>query len=65
MADGRALLRARQFFEPRQRSADGWNEASTYARDWEASYRRRWQHEIRLESEESAEHLDHGRSDPK
>ena len=42
---GRALLRAQQFFEPRQRSADGWNEASTYARDWEASYRRRWQHD--------------------
>ncbi len=45
MSQGRALLRARQFFEPRQRSADGWNEASTYARDWEASYRRRWQHD--------------------
>jgi len=45
MTDGRALLRARQFFEPRQRSADGWNEVSTYARDWEAAYRRRWQHD--------------------
>jgi nitrate reductase / nitrite oxidoreductase, alpha subunit len=45
MADGRALLRARQFFEPRQRSADGWNEVSTYARDWEQSYRRRWHHD--------------------
>jgi nitrate reductase / nitrite oxidoreductase, alpha subunit len=45
MTEGRALLRARQFFEPRQRSADGWNEASTYARDWEESYRRRWQHD--------------------
>ena len=45
MSEGRALLRARQFFEPRQRSADGWNEASTYARDWEAAYRRRWQHD--------------------
>ncbi len=45
MSDGRALLRARQFFGPRARSADGWNEASTYARDWEAAYRRRWQHD--------------------
>ena len=26
MSDGRALLRARQFFGPRDRSADGWNE---------------------------------------
>ena len=45
MSQGRALLRARQFFGPRQRSADGWNEASTYARDWEQAYRRRWQHD--------------------
>ncbi len=45
MAEGRALLRARQFFEPRQRSEDGWNERSTYSRDWEAAYRRRWQHD--------------------
>ncbi len=45
MSQGRALLRARQFFGPRQRSADGWNETSTYARDWEAAYRRRWQHD--------------------
>ena len=45
MSKGRALLRARQFFGPRERSADGWNEASTYARDWEAAYRRRWQHD--------------------
>jgi nitrate reductase alpha subunit len=45
MTEGRALLRARQFFEPRQRSADGWNEHSTYSRDWEAAYRRRWQHD--------------------
>jgi nitrate reductase / nitrite oxidoreductase, alpha subunit len=42
---GRALLRAEQFFTPRQRSADGWNEHSTYARDWEGAYRRRWQHD--------------------
>ncbi len=45
MSEGRALLRARQFFGPSDRSADGWNEASTYARDWEAAYRRRWQHD--------------------
>ncbi len=45
MTESRALLRARQFFEPRQRSADGWNERSTYSRDWEAAYRRRWQHD--------------------
>lgn len=32
MPDGRALLRARQFFEPRQRSANGWNERSTTVR---------------------------------
>ena len=45
MSKGHALLRARQFFGPSDRSADGWNEASTYARDWEAAYRRRWQHD--------------------
>jgi nitrate reductase alpha subunit len=45
VAEGRALLRARQFFEPRQRSADGWSERSTYSRDWEAAYRHRWQHD--------------------
>jgi len=45
VSEGRALLRARQFFGSSDRSADGWNEASTYARDWEASYRRRWQHD--------------------
>ena len=45
MAEGRALLRARQFFEPRQRSAEGWSERSTYAREWEEAYRRRWQHD--------------------
>jgi nitrate reductase alpha subunit len=43
--EGRALLRARQFFGPRDRSADGWNERSTYSRDWEDAYRRRWQHD--------------------
>lgn len=30
MPEGRALLRARQFFGPRDRSEDGWNERSTY-----------------------------------
>ena len=45
MSDGRALLRARQFFGRRARSADGWSELSTYSRDWESSYRRRWQHD--------------------
>ncbi len=45
MSDGRALLRARQFFGPRERSAEGWSELSTYSRDWESSYRRRWQHD--------------------
>ena len=45
MADGRALLRARQFFGSRDRSAEGWSELSTYSRDWESSYRRRWQHD--------------------
>ncbi len=39
MSEGRALLRARQFFEPRQRSEEGWSERSTYARDWEQAYR--------------------------
>ena len=45
MSEGHALLRARQFFGPRRRSADGWNERSTYSRDWESAYRRRWQHD--------------------
>ncbi len=45
MSEGRARLRARQFFGPSQRSADGWNEVSTYARDWERAYRNRWQHD--------------------
>ncbi|HSJ16891.1 MAG TPA: molybdopterin-dependent oxidoreductase [Solirubrobacterales bacterium] len=45
MTQGRALLRARQFFGPRDRSADGWSEHSTYSRDWEGAYRRRWQHD--------------------
>jgi nitrate reductase / nitrite oxidoreductase, alpha subunit len=45
MSEGRALLRARQFFGPRDRSADGWSERSTYSRDWESAYRRRWQHD--------------------
>jgi nitrate reductase alpha subunit len=45
MNEGRALLRAQQFFTPRQRSADGWSERSTYSRDWEGAYRRRWQHD--------------------
>jgi len=39
------LLRARQFFGPRERSPDGWNERSTYSRAWESAYRRRWQHD--------------------
>ena len=39
------MLRARQFFGARERSADGWNERSTYSRDWEGAYRRRWQHD--------------------
>jgi len=42
---GRARLRARQFFGPSDRSDDGWNEVSTYARDWERAYRERWQHD--------------------
>jgi nitrate reductase / nitrite oxidoreductase, alpha subunit len=45
MSEGRALLRARQFFGPTRRSADGWSEESAYSRDWEAAYRRRWQHD--------------------
>jgi nitrate reductase / nitrite oxidoreductase, alpha subunit len=45
VTDGRALLRARQFFGPRDRSADGWSERSTYSREWERAYRRRWQHD--------------------
>jgi nitrate reductase alpha subunit len=45
MGEGRALLRARQFFGPRDRSAEGWSERSTYSRAWESSYRRRWQHD--------------------
>jgi nitrate reductase alpha subunit len=45
MASGRALLRARQFFGPRDRSAEGWSERSDYSRAWESAYRRRWQHD--------------------
>ncbi|HET8976402.1 MAG TPA: nitrate reductase subunit alpha [Solirubrobacterales bacterium] len=45
MSDSRALLKARQFFGPRRRSAEGWSEASTYSREWEKAYRRRWQHD--------------------
>ena len=45
MAEGRALLRARQFFGPRDRSAEGWSERSNYSRAWESAYRRRWQHD--------------------
>jgi nitrate reductase / nitrite oxidoreductase, alpha subunit len=45
MSDGRALLRAQQFFGARARSADGWSENLGYSRDWEAAYRRRWQHD--------------------
>ncbi len=45
MSDGRALLRAQQFFGTRARSAEGWSENLGYSRDWEAAYRRRWQHD--------------------
>jgi nitrate reductase / nitrite oxidoreductase, alpha subunit len=45
VAGGRALLRARQFFGARDRSAEGWSERSTYSRAWESAYRRRWQHD--------------------
>ncbi len=45
MSEGRALLRARQFFGPRDRTADGGSERSTYSRAWESAYRRRWQHD--------------------
>jgi nitrate reductase alpha subunit len=45
MAEGRAFLRARQFFGPTDKNAEGWSESSTYSRAWEASYRRRWQHD--------------------
>ncbi|HEY1277397.1 MAG TPA: nitrate reductase subunit alpha [Thermoleophilaceae bacterium] len=45
MAASRSLLRARQFFGPRDRSAEGWSERSTYSRAWESAYRRRWQHD--------------------
>ena len=45
MSEGRALLKARQFFGARERSADGWSERSNYSRAWESAYRRRWQHD--------------------
>jgi nitrate reductase / nitrite oxidoreductase, alpha subunit len=45
MAEGRSLLRARQFFGSRDRSAEGWSEHSMYSRAWESAYRRRWQHD--------------------
>jgi nitrate reductase / nitrite oxidoreductase, alpha subunit len=44
-ARGTGLLRAAQFFGPRERSAEGWSERSTYSRAWESAYRRRWQHD--------------------
>ena len=44
-ARGTGLLRAVQFFGPRERSAEGWSERSTYSRAWESAYRRRWQHD--------------------
>jgi nitrate reductase alpha subunit len=45
MAEGRVLLRARQFFGTRDRSAEGWSEHSNDSRAWESAYRRRWQHD--------------------
>ena len=45
MSEGRALLKAKQFFGARDRSADGWSERSNHSRAWESAYRRRWQHD--------------------
>jgi len=45
VSTGRALLKAQQFFGPRERSGDGHTEHSNGSRDWESAYRRRWQHD--------------------
>lgn len=37
------LMRARQFFAPHERSADGHGELEPFDRAWESSYRNRWQ----------------------
>ncbi|MGI9557383.1 MAG: molybdopterin-dependent oxidoreductase, partial [Solirubrobacterales bacterium] len=34
-----------RFFKPGERSADGWSELKKGSREWESSYRDRWQHD--------------------
>ena len=45
MADNQDSRRGRQFFKGNLKSEDGWNEISLRGRDWEQSYRERWQHD--------------------
>ncbi len=45
MTTASVLLKSRQFFRERERSADGRSEVSAGSRDWEDAYRRRWQHD--------------------
>ncbi|PTQ51806.1 MAG: Respiratory nitrate reductase alpha chain [Hydrogenibacillus schlegelii] len=39
------ILEKLRYFLPRERYADGWSEVSPQGREWEALYRRRWQHD--------------------
>ncbi len=43
MSPASPLLRARQFFGPHDRSAEGHSELEPFDRSWESSYRQRWQ----------------------
>jgi nitrate reductase / nitrite oxidoreductase, alpha subunit len=43
MSNPSPLLRARQFFGPHDRSAEGRSELEPFRRQWESSYRQRWQ----------------------
>lgn len=39
------LFQKLNYFAKRERHSDGWSEVSPASRDWEDSYRRRWQHD--------------------
>ncbi len=45
MSENQVSRRGRQFFKGPLKSEDGWNEVSHRGRDWEQSYRDRWQHD--------------------
>jgi nitrate reductase alpha subunit len=51
MAEGRnPILQAHQFFRQGPISPDGWNQLVAKDRDWESSYRDRWQHDTIVRS---------------